>query len=193
MAGKKPTWQATATELAEAFAIRKCVPDDVITGCLVRIERLDASLNGFVALSETARTEAEASTRRWAEGKPLSSLDGVPIAVKDNLAVAGMPATWGSQHYADFVPDKDELPVARLRAAGLIIVGKTNVPEFTLEGYTANPLHGVTGNPWNPDLTPGGSSGGSVAAVAAGMVPLALGTDGGGSTRRPAANRDWSA
>jgi aspartyl-tRNA(Asn)/glutamyl-tRNA(Gln) amidotransferase subunit A len=97
-----------------------------------------------------------------------------------------MPATWGSRAFADFVPERDELPVARLRAAGAIILGKTNVPELTLEGYTANALFGVTRNPWNSALTPGGSSGGAAASVASGMVPAAIGTDGGGSIRRPA-------
>jgi aspartyl-tRNA(Asn)/glutamyl-tRNA(Gln) amidotransferase subunit A len=114
-------------------------------------------------------------------------LDGVPIAIKDNIAVRGLPATWGCPHYANYVPEIDELPVARLREGGLVIIGKTNVPEFTLEGYTGNRLFGVTGNPWDVRLTPGGSSGGSVAAVAAGFVPFAIGTDGGGSIRRPAA------
>jgi aspartyl-tRNA(Asn)/glutamyl-tRNA(Gln) amidotransferase subunit A len=90
--------------------------------------------------------------------------------------------------FKDYVPDEDEIPVAGLRTTGAVLVGKTNVPEFALRGYTANPLYGVTRNPWNPALTPGGSSGGAVAAVAAGMVPLALATDGGGSIRRPAAH-----
>ncbi|HEX6144982.1 MAG TPA: amidase, partial [Geminicoccaceae bacterium] len=107
-------------------------------------------------------------------------------AVKDNLLTAGLRTTWGSRVLEDFAPAEDELPVARLRAAGAVIVGKTNVPEFTLDGYTSNALLGTTGNPWNPALTPGGSSGGSVAVVAAGMVPAALCTDGGGSIRRPA-------
>ncbi len=97
-----------------------------------------------------------------------------------------MPATWGSRALSGFVPDRDELPVARLRAAGAVIVGKTNVPELTLEGYTGNDLFGVTRNPWDTRLTPGGSSGGAVASVAAGLVPAAIGTDGGGSIRRPA-------
>src|SRR5581483_10082619 len=96
--------------------------------------------------------------------------------------------TWGSRLYADFVPTVDELPVARARAAGMVVIGKTNVPEFTLHGYTENALFGVTRNPWNLGLTPGGSSGGAVAAVAAGMAPLALATDGGGSIRRPASH-----
>ena len=115
-----------------------------------------------------------------------SPLEGVPISVKDNIFVAGMPATWGSRALADFVPSQDELPVARLRAAGAVIIGKTNVPELTLEGYTKNDLFGVTRNPWDTRLTPGGSSGGAAARVAAELVPAAIGTDGGGSTRRPA-------
>ena len=109
----------------------------------------------------------------------------MPVTVKDNILVAGLPCRWGSRLYADYVPQQDELPVARLRAEGAVIVGKTNVPEFTLEGYTSNLLFGTTRNPWNPQLTPGGSSGGAVAALAAGLGPLALGTDGGGSIRRP--------
>ena len=111
----------------------------------------------------------------------------MPITVKDNLLVAGMKATWGSRIYADFVPEADEAPIARLRAAGAVIFGKTNVPEFTLQGYTTNLLFGTTRNPLAPDRTPGGSTGGGAAAVAAGIGPLAIGTDGGGSTRRPAA------
>ena len=110
----------------------------------------------------------------------------MPISIKDSIHVAGMPSTWGSRALAAFMPAIDELPVARLRAAGAIMIGKTNVPEFTLEGYTGNELFGVTRNPWNADLTPGGSTGGAAASVAAGFVPAALGTDGGGSIRRPA-------
>jgi len=110
------------------------------------------------------------------------------MVVKDNILVKGLPCVWGSRVYRDYVPEDDELPVARLRAAGAVIVGKTNVPELTFEGITWNPVFGATRNPWNLELTPGGSSGGSVASVAAGLVPLALGTDGGGSIRRPASH-----
>jgi len=99
-----------------------------------------------------------------------------------------MRATWGTRVFADFVPEIDELPIAHLRAGGAVIIGKTNCSEFTLQGYTDNPVFGVTRNPWDTALTPGGSSGGAVAAVAAGLGPLAIGTDGGGSTRRPAAH-----
>ena len=99
-----------------------------------------------------------------------------------------MPATWGSRAFRDFVPERDELPVARLRAAGAVILGKTNVPELTLEGYTANDLFGVTRNPWDTQLTPGGSSRRRGGERGGGLVPAALGTDGGGSIRRPASH-----
>jgi len=176
-----------AGAMARGFATGTSDPVDVLDATLARIARLDPTLNAFVTLDATARSAAEASAARHRSGAPLGPLDGVPIAVKDNLVVAGMPATWGSRVFAATIPAEDELPVARMRAAGAVIVGKTNTPEFAVEGFTGNALFGVTRNPWNPDLTPGGSSGGSVAAVAARMVPLALGTDGGGSIRRPAA------
>jgi aspartyl-tRNA(Asn)/glutamyl-tRNA(Gln) amidotransferase subunit A len=118
----------------------------------------------------------------------LSPLDGVVLTIKDNIPVAGLPCRWGSRLYQDLVTERDESPVARLRAAGAVILGKTNVPEFTLQGYTDNLLDGATCNPWNTALTPGGSSGGAVAAVACGIGPLALATDGGGSIRRPASH-----
>lgn len=155
--------------------------------CLDRIRRVDPALNSFVALDEAgARKAAEESDARIRAGTARSALEGIPISVKDSILVAGLPAAWGSRALADFVPDRDELPVTRLRAAGAIILGKTNVPELTLEGYTRNELFGVTRNPWDPRLTPGGSSGGAAASVAAGLVPAAIGTDGGGSIRRPA-------
>jgi aspartyl-tRNA(Asn)/glutamyl-tRNA(Gln) amidotransferase subunit A len=152
-----------------------------------RIEAFDSRLNSFVAVDRSrALAAAKDSDARRSRGQAHSRLDGIPVSVKDNLHVAGFPTTWGSRALEDYRPAKDELPVARLRQAGMIVIGKTNAPEFTLEGYTRNDLFGVTRNPWNPDLTPGGSSGGAAASVAAGFVPAALGTDGGGSIRRPA-------
>jgi aspartyl-tRNA(Asn)/glutamyl-tRNA(Gln) amidotransferase subunit A len=154
---------------------------------LARIRRIDPKLNSFVFVDESgARKAAEESDARLAAGNPRSALEGVPLSVKDSILVGGMPATWGSRAFADFVPERDELPVARLRAAGAVILGKTNVPELTLEGYTKNDLFGVTRNPWDIRLTPGGSSGGAAASVAAGLAAAAVGTDGGGSIRRPA-------
>jgi aspartyl-tRNA(Asn)/glutamyl-tRNA(Gln) amidotransferase subunit A len=185
----KDVCDASACKLAAEFAAGTVSPIDALEACLSRIERLNPKLNAIVTLDSTgARNAAKESAARWRAGKPLSALDGVPITIKDNLFVAGMRATWGSRLFAERVPDADELPVARLRAAGLVIVGKTNVPEFTLQGYTDNLLFGPTRNPWNAALTPGGSSGGAVASVAGRMVPVAIGTDGGGSIRRPASH-----
>ncbi len=179
----------SATALGAAYARGELSPVEVLDALLGRIARLNPQLNAIVTLDERgARAAARASAARWRAGAPLGALDGVPLTVKDNIPVASLRTTWGSRLYADFVPERDELPVARLRSAGAVILGKTNVPEFTLQGYTDNPLFGPTRNPWNPALTPGGSSGGAVAAVAAGFGPLAIGTDGGGSTRRPASH-----
>jgi aspartyl-tRNA(Asn)/glutamyl-tRNA(Gln) amidotransferase subunit A len=159
----------------------------LVERALRRIETLDARLNSFIALDPSgALAAAKESDDRRARGQAKSPLDGIPISVKDNIHVAGFPTTWGSRALQDHRPTKDELPVARLRRAGVIVIGKTNVPEFTLEGYTRNDLFGVTRNPWNTDLTPGGSSGGAAASVAASFTPAAIGTDGGGSIRRPA-------
>lgn len=156
---------------------------------LERIDRLDAAINAFVAIDrEAAYAAARDSDARLERGEARSALEGIPLSIKDNLLMRGLPATWGSRALRDFVPDHDELPVARLREAGAVLIGKTNVPELTLEGYTSNDLFGVTRNPLDLCLTPGGSSGGAVASVAAGLVPAAIGTDGGGSIRRPASH-----
>jgi aspartyl-tRNA(Asn)/glutamyl-tRNA(Gln) amidotransferase subunit A len=179
----------SATALAGRFARGALSPVEALEAILARIGRLNPRLNAIVALDEAAaRTAARASEARWRAGTPLSPLDGVPFTVKDNITVVGLTCAWGSPIFRDFVPERDELPVARARAAGMVVLGKTNVPEFTLQGYTDNTVYGVTRNPWNLALTPGGSSGGAVAAVAAGLGPLALGTDGGGSIRRPASH-----
>ena len=178
-----------ATTLAGLFARGALSPVEALEALLARIARLNPALNAIVALHEPgARAAARASEARGRAGVPLSPLDGVAFSVKDNITVAGLPCAWGSPLFRDFIPERDELPVARLRAAGLVLLGKTNVPEFTLQGYTDNSVYGATRNPWDPSLTPGGSSGGAVAAVAAGLGPLALGTDGGGSIRRPASH-----
>jgi aspartyl-tRNA(Asn)/glutamyl-tRNA(Gln) amidotransferase subunit A len=188
IASDRPLWSLTATKLGVAYRAGLS-PRDVIDATLERIREVNPRFNAIVTLDEAgAIGSAEASAERWKQGRALGPLDGVPVTIKDNILVAGLRATWGSPLYADYVPDQDELPVQRLREAGAIILGKTNVPEFTLHGFTGNALFGTTGNPWNPALTPGGSSGGAVAAVASGMGALALGTDGGGSIRRPAAH-----
>jgi aspartyl-tRNA(Asn)/glutamyl-tRNA(Gln) amidotransferase subunit A len=154
---------------------------------LERIERINPTLNAIIALDVMGATRAaDDADARLRKGQALSALDGIPVAIKDNILVKGQPAVWGSRFMEGNIATHDELPITLLREAGAVLIGKTNVPEFTLRGYTGNPVFGVTGNPWNPERTPGGSSGGSVAAVAAGLVPLSLGTDGGGSIRRPA-------
>jgi aspartyl-tRNA(Asn)/glutamyl-tRNA(Gln) amidotransferase subunit A len=178
----------SSVELGAAYARGETDPVTVVAALEERIETLNPILNAIVARDAGAAAAARESRERIRSGNSRSPLEGVPFTVKDNILVAGLPCTWGSRLLKDFVPADDELPVARLRAAGAIVIGKTNVPEFTLEGYTTNPLFGTTHNPWNPALTPGGSSGGVVAAVAAGLGPFGLGTDGGGSIRRPASH-----
>ncbi|MBB4368127.1 aspartyl-tRNA(Asn)/glutamyl-tRNA(Gln) amidotransferase subunit A [Bradyrhizobium sp. cir1] len=176
-------------QLVKGYAERAFTPVDVIEDCLDRARTCDRSLNAFLHFSDAdALQAAEASRRRWAEARPLGALDGVPVSVKDNLHVAGMPTTWGSALMRGFVATQDEAPVARIRAAGAVLFAKTSLPEFAMQGYTTNALKGTTYNPFDVSLTPGGSSGGAAAAVAAFCGPLALATDGGGSIRRPASH-----
>jgi aspartyl-tRNA(Asn)/glutamyl-tRNA(Gln) amidotransferase subunit A len=179
----------SVTDLATAYAEQRVTPVDVLDAVLARLDSVNPVLNAVIAQDRTAaRTSAELSTARWRAGTPLGPLDGVPFTVKDNIVTAGLPTLWGCPVFRDFQATHDELPVARMLAAGAVLIGKTNVPELTLMGYTDNTLFGPTGNPWNPALTPGGSSGGAVASVASGIGPIALGTDGGGSIRRPASH-----
>ncbi|RYF18874.1 MAG: amidase [Comamonadaceae bacterium] len=182
-------WRLPATELQRRYRDGSLTPVAVAQACLARLEAVNPRLNAVVARRDPDfLREAAVSTERHAQGRPLSPLDGIPLTVKDSLYTADLPTTWGCRALREHATGQDELSVARARAAGALIVGKTNVPEFALEGYTANPVFGVTRNPWNPALTPGGSTGGGVAAVAAGIAPLAIGQDGGGSIRRPASH-----
>jgi aspartyl-tRNA(Asn)/glutamyl-tRNA(Gln) amidotransferase subunit A len=178
--------RAPVEALSSALRDGRLTARVLLEHCLERIDRLNPALNAVVALDTGAREAADESDARRKAGRPLGPLDGVPVTVKDNLLMKGCPAVWGSALYRDDWPDRDEAPVARLRGAGAILIGKTNTPEFALRGYTDNLVFGATRNPWNPALTPGGSSGGAAAGLAAGFAPLALATDGGGSTRRPA-------
>jgi len=185
----KELWQLTAAQLTAGYRDGVCTPQQALQDCLARTALCNPRLNALVTLdAEGAVRAAEESGARWRAGRPLGPLDGVPMTIKDNLHVRGLRTSWGSRALGGPVAERDELPVARLRAGGAVMFGKTNVPEFTMQGYTDNPVFGPTGNPWNPALTPGGSSGGAVAMVAAGCCPLALGTDGGGSIRRPASH-----
>src|SRR5271170_6195284 len=181
-------YQMTAAELAEAYSSGEASPVDTTEACLGRIDALDASINAFCLVDhEASMAEAEASEARWRDGAPLSPLDGVPVAIKDLLLTKGWATRRGSLTVDHTGPWTEDAPaVARLREAGAVLIGKTTTPEFGWKGSTDSPLSGVTRNPWNRARTPGGSSGGSAAALAARFTPLALGTDGGGSIRIPA-------
>jgi len=179
---------APAWRLADAVRTRMVSPVELVRAALARIEALQPTVNAFVTLSpERALAEAAALERRIAAGEDVGPLAGLPLGVKDLEDVAGLPTTFGSRPYRDHRPARDSVQVARLRAAGAIVVGKTNTPEFGYTALTKNRVAGVTRNPWNLERTAGGSSGGSAAAIAAGMVPLVTGSDGGGSIRIPAA------
>ncbi|WP_260500169.1 amidase [Aquabacterium sp. J223] len=182
-----PLWRLGVQALTQGYAEGRFTPADALQAVLQRLQAVQPTLNPVATLdAERALQAAQASTQRWQAGAPRSALDGVPVSVKDSLVTGGLRTTWGSRVFEQQVPVDDELPVARLRQAGALLFAKTNVPEFTVQGYTDNGLFGTTRNPWNPALTPGGSSGGAVCAVASGVGPLALATDGGGSIRRPA-------
>jgi len=160
---------------------------EVVSRSLDSIHATQPELNAFtVVLADSAMAAACDADARVRRGGDLPPLLGVPVSVKDHIWMTGAPATNGSVAYRDFVPAEDCVAVARLRAAGAVIVGKTNNPEFCYRGFTDNAVFGLTRNPWQLDRTPGGSSGGAGASVAAGSTPIALGTDGGGSIRIPA-------
>lgn len=164
---------------------------ELTQACLERIEKVEPEIHAFLYLDpDGALAQADESDKRLAaarkSGETLHPLSGIPVAIKDVLAVAGMPCTSGSKILEGFVPPFDATAVKRLRDAGVVIVGKTNTDEFAMGSSTENSAYGLTRNPWNPSRVPGGSSGGSAAAVAARMVPAALGSDTGGSIRQPA-------
>ena len=177
----------SAVELAELIRRRALSPVEVTRAVLERIDRLNTSLGAYVMVhAERALGEARAAERAVMAGEPLGPLHGVPVSIKDNLWTAGERTTYGSRLFAEFVAPEDAPSVAGLRAAGAIFVGKTNLPEFAWRGSTDNRLFGESRNPWDLTRTPGGSTGGGAAAVAAGLGPLALGSDGAGSIRIPA-------
>lgn len=180
-------WQLPVAELSALMARKALSPVELLDMYLARIERINPVLNAIVAFDiDGARAAAKASERRMLAGTRLGDLDGIPATIKDNLFVKGLPATWGSRLFEGFMPADDDRVVSYLRAAGVVIVGKTNTPELALAAHTDNLVFGKTRNPWDVALTPGGSSGGAVAAIAAGLAPIAIGTDAGGSIRRPA-------
>ena len=180
-------WQLTAEETAARIRARELSPVEAVQASLDRIEAVNPTLNAFCfTFPERALEAARAAEHAVQSGAELGPLHGVPIAIKDLTPTRGDRTTLGSYSHEHHVPDHDSVVVERLRAAGAIMVGKTMTPEFAYSSFTRSPLWGPTRNPWNPELNPGGSSGGSAAAVASGCVPLAEGTDMGGSVRIPA-------
>jgi amidase len=178
----------SARELARLIRTRAVSPVEVLDAHLAAIATLNPKLNAVVTLAEAqARENARRAEQAMMNGEPLGTLHGLPIGIKDITQTAGIRTTFASPLLKDNVPDEDEEVVRRLKTAGAIVLAKTNTPEFACGANTNNTLFGPTRNPWNPALSPAGSSGGSAVAVATGMVPLAQGTDYGGSVRVPAA------
>ena len=176
------------TELAAALRAGRLTAVQAVDMTLANIAALDGTLHAFCTLdADEARRAAATIDARLARGEAVGPLAGVPVAIKDLVCTRGLRTTFGSKLYAEHVPDEDDVVVERLRAAGAIVIGKTNTSEFGYGAVGHNPLFATTRNPWNTALTPGGSSAGSAVAVAARMLTLAIGSDGGGSVRVPAA------
>ena len=180
-------WQMSATELAQRIATRELSAVEAVNAHLARIESVNPALNAIVkVLDKEARAEAEAADKRLAAGETVGPLHGVPFTVKENIDMAGLPTTWGVPALAQAIVPADAPVVERMRAAGAIPIGRTNLPDMALRIHTVSSLHGLTKNPWHPGRTAGGSSGGEASALASGMSPIGLGNDIGGSLRNPA-------
>lgn len=180
-------WQKSAMELAELIRSKQASSREVVDAHLDRIEAVNSNLNAVVVvLADEARDAADKADAAVAAGAELGALHGVPMTVKENLDLVGTPTTSGMLAFAEAMPTLDAPVVERMRAAGAIPIGRTNMPEMGLRISTDNPLRGLTRNPWHPDFTAGGSSGGEGSAIAAGMSPIGIGNDIGGSLRNPA-------
>jgi amidase len=176
----------SASELQRRIRARELSAVDVVQAALHRIDRRNGTLNAIVTMNPHALDDARALDVRLARGEDPGILCGLPVGIKDVTSVEGLRTTFGSTIYSDYVPPEDALVVRRLRGAGAVVIGKTNCPEFAAGANTFNEVFGRTRNPWNPDLSAGGSTGGGSAALATGMIALAEGTDLGGSLRIPA-------
>lgn len=188
MSPSTPIIEMSASELRELISKRQLSPVEVLEAFIEQIGKRNPAINAITATCfDRARKEAKAAELAVNAGEPLGPLHGLPFAVKDLEETGGVLTTYGSPLFKDNVPDADSVMVARVRAAGAIMVGKTNTPEFGAGANTRNAVWGATGNPFNPSLTCGGSSGGSAAALAADMLPICTGSDTGGSLRIPAA------
>lgn len=183
----KPLWQAGACDIAEAVAGRRLTAEEAVGAAVERMRAVNGRLNAVVDdLGDQAMEEARAADRRMAENGPDGPLHGVPVTVKVNIDQEGRATTNGVTAYRDVIAPGDSPVVRNLKAAGAVIIGRTNTPEFSFRATTVNELHGRTLNPWNDEISPGGSSGGASSAVMAGMGAIAHGNDIGGSLRFPA-------
>ena len=183
----KELWSTSARELRDRVHARTLGSRELVDACLARIEAVNPELRAVVALcAERARAEADAADRALSKGEPVGPLHGLPMTLKDSFDTEGVVSTWGTPGRRDFVPERDAVVVRRLREAGAIVLGKTNTPELTLGFHPRNPVYPETRNPYDLAHSPGGSSGGAAAIVAAGGSPFDIGTDTGGSVRNPA-------
>jgi amidase len=178
-------WRLGAGELAEAINTKQVKSREVIESHLGRIEQVNPSVNAITVVLDDALERADEADRTTASGAELPPLHGVPLTIKENIDLAGSATTQGLVSMAEAMPTQDAPQVKQIKAAGVIPLARTNLPDFGFRWHTDNALRGATKNPWNPDRTPGGSSGGEAAALATGMTPLGLGNDYGGSLRWP--------
>ncbi len=180
-------WKRSAQELAALIANKKASSVEIVDAHLARIGAVNPTVNAIVrVLADEARAAAADADRKVASGEPLGPLHGVPCTVKENIDMAGLPTTWGVPALSGAVVPLDAPVVERMRQAGAIPIGRTNLPDMGLRMHTDSSLYGLTRNPWNLNRTAGGSSGGEAVALATGMSPIGLGNDLGGSLRNPA-------
>ena len=186
--------QQSATRLAALYRKGKASPVETMKAVLARAAKIGPQINAFTRIDgREALKAARASERRWKKGEPLSALDGVPVSIKELVRVKGWPASMGSKLTDKAAADADAPAVARLREAGAIVFAQSTSSEYGHKGVTDSPLHGITRNPWKLERTPGGSSGGAGAAVAAGLGPLAIGTTAAARCAFRRASTGWSA